>query len=1656
MPRLDEALISLATLIGLLDNSGSVQWSWFPNIEADTLNGMQANRKQLGVILRALLDHSQSPDSPLYGPGLSWEPINVGANVGFGFVWNTPDGTPLQIGFGAEADVNLAGQKIDIAALVRLLTISAGAITSDLGKVHFSGGFPVPDFLQSGAITGDLPPAAPSGFPLDLTLDVTNKSAEKRTMSVAGNPALAWDAVRIAVFVLESWFRKQAVSNPGDNLFNRVDHHLFPALGEPASTIKPFPLVGAANMGTPPQFDLWKDSVLTTSGGASGALTFLWHLRALLTGNESPDFLSGSVFFPLVGPAVAHPAPPTLADSAGPFNPGATGVWLGILDDTSLVLDIRLGGNACPRIPLGKVTAGKIDRPAVPAGVGAFLSALTPVDIGGTLVTAAADGPGFRLTLLSDTPPPTGIPGFDGAYGLQLYLEDGKSASFKAVTPFAPGGLDLPPGETPDVPRLLLGAIVPWLLNAVPVVAGEPVGSVVHALSDILKDALNGVTPDAGKLLTVLTGLLGNAAKIEAGPLAVAVGPGTLSPSVELGPFNVGDLKSIGVHIGKLTAGATLKLSEPGSALQSIDFSLIDLRLGEAGGGGSGLIASLVPDLRQAPGFQLNVHLASGSVAITGGGKIPVQKAIGPLQLVALLVDVRSESLAIGMDLFFQLGPITVSAYELGIEYKFSDGSVSPFLHGLGLAFDASGIKLAGMFIEANGDYVGAALVSIAGWFELSAIGGYTQLPNGSASLFIFASLVAPLGGTPFFFVTGVAGGFGYNRSLPPPGLVADHPFMRVMRGEISIGPDPKSSLLSLSEFFQPVDGQYWIAAGFQFTSFGFINGKVIVAVGFGHKFSLTVLGLAAFGISPIAYFEIGIELTANEERMLLKAGLTPNTYLIHPDLFSLRGDFVLGVWYAAPHTGDFLLSVGGYHPAFQKPDHYPDMARVEVKAVVYGFMHLTVQCFFALTPQALMAGASVSLYASFAGISAGLDVYIDVLITWDPFFIQANLGICVWFEFLGRHEIGVDLKVHTPPFGGIARIKLFIVSFDVSFGSEIDSPPPPRVYQFFSKQLAVPAIAAGSNGAQVAAFNADGTAGLFRVDIIDGRVGKEEQQPDGIQEGLVDPVPVSAEFGFAVRTRLPINESITDPNTTPVTISGPINLPLCGVKDLHSDFATSANPNAERKRLTDFFPAANFGNPLTPAQADSSGRDAIAKIDAKNPSVPLTEGISYHYTAQLAEPDGTYSGKDEPPSQADLYPLPLGWPRPDPQTHRAVKSILKFSDQPLRAQLQTNMPVVSRRDAALAAMVQRRPIPVRVLVREAALHRVLADQRLKRTTVTAPPPGAVALAVPSSPARRPELLGVSLRIAAPRAPISLGRQGVTELTRPAVNVHRPVIRGRAAASIRQTFDVRAGAGFVVDLEGDGLKGARLVADGQQFVRVLFLGSGGDPLGDQYLTAGTANPPPRARRIVLLGEGMDAPVTTKPVTGPPPPSGAPTATLVESIGVEAHSTLVALTHTVFAGHGCVLHPLSHTGITAEALDVIPASLLLAAVTSMTASFAPSVNSATLILRVTPRESEPAPAVEQIRWRTFDAKLSQLNTVVAPNSTTFVMSVSSVGPWNLELDLGKNWGLDALVITPMSVREVASAIQNRPEQEWTDDRLRPDTQNQTTRVIVEVS
>jgi hypothetical protein len=1632
MPQLGPALISLAKLIALLDANGTVRWAWFADPASETMQGIPANREQLGVVVRALLDRQLPGQDAVFNADLAWEPVNLGDQVQAGFAW-TPAGV-LRIAFGVKAAFALGSQPLDLTVAARLVSISPqGSLAGEVGQVRFAGNVPVPDFLQSATLDGEV------GQAITFDLTIVDADGRSRTMAFVPNPVIQWDAARLATFVLQAWVHQLGTGAP-DGFFGRADEHLFPMLGDPETTsIKAFPLVGDT-MGQSFNVDPWKNSVLTSDNNAAGALTFLWHLRALLTGNESPEFFDGSFWFPLVAGQIQG-NPPAPGDSDGQFAPGPNSAWFGITTANNvftLVLDLRDGAAASHPIVLAQVQGGTLTRPVLDAGtfaaLGAYLSsAAFPLTIGDGAIETAADAGRWRVTLAAGTVSATGLDGFDGTYSLQLYLEQGQPAAYRLVTPSFE--LALPPAQQLADGQLLFATILRWVLGALPASETGALGELPKILGQFIRDAVDpNASPDTPALIAALAAAIGGVT-IDIGPAEIAFEGSHIKPSIGIGPLEPGDMADLPIHIGKVQVGADILAGPSQASLEGLSVSLLDVRLGSLGGGNAtGLVASLLPDLREMPGFSIS-FTTPDSLVVVGGGKIPIQESIGPLDLVALLVDLREESLSVGIDLAFQLAMIRVSAYELGVQFTFSDGGAVPFLHGLGVSCDTDVFTLAGMFAEvktdAGSDYVGGAVVSVAGLFELTAIGGYTE-SEGEASLFIFASLVAPLGGPPWFFITGIAGGFGYNRSLPPPGLLTKHPFIMVMTGEIVVSGEATKALTDLSAHFTALTGNHWVAAGIQFTCFGFIQGKVVVAVSFGQKFSITLLGLAAFGIKPLAYFELGIEATADEEQFLVKAGLSSNSYLVHPDIFSLRGDFALGVWHSGDHSGDFVLSVGGYHPYFKAPGHYPTLQRVGCSCTLYGFIRLTVDCFFACTPQAIMAGASVSLSAEFAGIGAGLDVYIDVFIRWDPFFLQARMGVVVWFEFCGRHEIGVQLRIHTPPFGGVAVIDLALVSFEVEFGSSLDKLKAPPLHEFVTRQLGVPAAAA-DDGARVATFNTSEGAGLTRVDFHSGRSAEPEQKESSEQEGLNAPVRVAAEFSFSVRTRLPLNiPGISEEvPPSPALTSEDMNLPLCELFDRTSTLSVSAPGigDSGRSWLADYFPAAHFGGELSAAQADDVGaRQAVAKIDPTKGAVALVEGVLFDYRARdKPESSPALSTKPfETPTPDEAYPLPFGWPQA-PIVARMPKGTLKFSAAPLTVAFAPKAPLVNRRTMAIGDLAARTWPPLRVVARAAGLQRHVLPFPLGGLTMAEVPAGSAVAVPPPSPPRRAELFGVTLRVLPPVSPVRLVRRRMETLTRaPKADVRDLTPTDGPVTDAAADLQVETGRAVSIDVMGGRRNRIALAITGSQMIRAIAIGGGGELIADEYISRSrTLSPPPRTRRIVVIGEGTASPVA--------PVAGATVTVAREAVGMERDTIVLALGRRTFAAHGCVVVANVALPFRADPLDSLPGRELFDHVTSARAHFPMMPGSCSLVVTVRADADEPGLAAEEVRWATLDARLGELTTLVGAGRTAFVMPVAAPGPWILDVDLGHRWRLASLVASPHDARTMAARL--RATSDW---------------------
>ena len=530
---------------------------------------------------------------------------------------------------------------------------------------------------------------------------------------------------------------------------------------------------------------------------------------------------------------------------------------------------------------------------------------------------------------------------------------------------------------------------------------------------------------------------------------------------------------------------------------------------------------------------------------------LELNKTLGPVSLEKIGVaytkapkpDIQLGTIGFYVDGSFKIGGFEMALDRLGLSFNIpkpnqQGASFDPMrdigfhLGGLFINYKAPDFQIAGGFVslpDARGvNFIGEFTV-LAGPFGLQAYGGFSN-DLGHPSLFIFLHLNAPIGGPPFFFINGLAGGFGVNRAfiLPTFDQLTDYPFLpssNTIPTAASLGGDAATQLKAMSDAltnlakYVPVqDGEYWFALGLDVSSFEMIEISAVLSIAFGVKFQIGLVGSASMTLpvqepEPIAYIQIDFEVIFSPSDGLLAAfgKITPASY-VFASFVHLSGGFAFYTWFGGPHKGDFVVTIGGYNPYYQKPDHYPDVPRMQL-GFALGNLNVVGQSYFALTGNAIMAGLSFHATWSVGPLSAWFDVGVDFLIGWKPFLYAADayieIGIALTIDLLFIHirisiSVGVMLEIWGPSFGGKARIDLFIISFTIYFGAD-KAPPPPVDWSQFRAFLPDINQKAPSKGPDFllasAAPAATGNPPLVSVTVTKGLLKsyKSGEDPDGL-----------------------------------------------------------------------------------------------------------------------------------------------------------------------------------------------------------------------------------------------------------------------------------------------------------------------------------------------------------------------------------------------------------------------------------------------------------------------------------------------------------------------------------------------------------------------------
>ncbi|GAA3586432.1 DUF6603 domain-containing protein [Kribbella ginsengisoli] len=470
-----------------------------------------------------------------------------------------------------------------------------------------------------------------------------------------------------------------------------------------------------------------------------------------------------------------------------------------------------------------------------------------------------------------------------------------------------------------------------------------------------------------------------------------------------------------------------------------------------------------------------------GPLRVLVGGQagifwIPIHAGFGPIFIAEIGLGVTNTAISLAID-----GGVTIA----GLSAEVDDLTVTiPYAHvtdptqwsldlkGLAIGYSGPAISIAGGLVKFDGppiEYDGMLLIKI-GTIGAVVIGSYSVVGSGAdeyTSFAIYGGVFVPIGLTPLINLTGIAIGLGYNRRLIVPedlNQIPDFMLVKALDRPEALANNPMQALFEFRQQTPPARGALWLAAGIRGTSFELVNITAVLYVALDSGVDVGLIGVARMALPSDDFAIVSIELalkarfSTSEGLFSVQAQLTDNSWLITPDC-QLTGGFAFFMWF---RKSQFLLTVGGYHPAFKPLPEYPVVPRVGFRWDFLGVVHIKGESYFALTNTAVMTGVRMEATYGPDWIQVWFSAYTDILISWDPFHYIVDVGISVGARLRIRIcffacctieisvSVGAKLHLEGPPFHGTVTADLGVTSVTVPFGDDAQALPPAKHWDEF------------------------------------------------------------------------------------------------------------------------------------------------------------------------------------------------------------------------------------------------------------------------------------------------------------------------------------------------------------------------------------------------------------------------------------------------------------------------------------------------------------------------------------------------------------------------------------------------------------------------------
>ena len=492
----------------------------------------------------------------------------------------------------------------------------------------------------------------------------------------------------------------------------------------------------------------------------------------------------------------------------------------------------------------------------------------------------------------------------------------------------------------------------------------------------------------------------------------------------------------------------------------------IALSLSEA----DGFLRSSISQEKIAASFDIKIGWTSdGGIYFEGSGGLEISLAthiqLGPFHVDALQLGLKAndENLVLEASVTggLTLGPLKAVVDRIGLNVDLTFGSgnlgfigLSPDFkppNGIGLSIDTGIVKGGGfLFFDFDkGEYAGALELSIQNTIQVAAVGIInTKFPDGTQGFSLLIIVAAQF--TPGialgmgFFLSGLGGMLGINRTINVPALrdgVKNNAIEHIMFPEDVVA--NINTLLPQIKLIFPIQRDQFMIGFMAKITWGvpaLISIEFGLIIEFTNPVRIAILGVLKIalptGEAAVLQLQVNFVGIIDFEKGYLS--FDASLYNSRILTFTLEGDMALRLNWGS--SKGFLMSVGGFHPAFKPPQelNVPKLKRLTL-TILSGNPNLVLTSYFAITSNTVQFGAKIDFRFKKGSFSVVGYLQFDVLFQFSPFKFVCNIsaGLEVKAGSSTLFSIKLDFELSGPtPWNakGTASFSILFFTFTIRF----------------------------------------------------------------------------------------------------------------------------------------------------------------------------------------------------------------------------------------------------------------------------------------------------------------------------------------------------------------------------------------------------------------------------------------------------------------------------------------------------------------------------------------------------------------------------------------------------------------------------------------------